>query len=78
MTRADVIRDLAHRGGIPQIEASHFMEIFLSKLSAYLVEGDTLSLTGLGSFTLIRIFHETGNWSKCINRHPLRIRVFRI
>ena len=55
MTRAEVIREIAIRGEIPQLEASRFMELFLLKLASLLVEGDSLNFAGLGDFTLIKI-----------------------
>ena len=55
MTRSEVIREIAVRGDIPQLEASRFMEIFLLKMASLLVEGDALTLDGLGSFTRIRM-----------------------
>ena len=55
MTRAEVIREIANRGEIPQLEASRFMELFLLKLASLLVEGDSLNFAGLGDFTLVKI-----------------------
>jgi nucleoid DNA-binding protein len=55
MTRSEVLREIAVRGDIPQLEAGRFMEIFLLKMASLLVEGDSLTLDGLGSFTRIRM-----------------------
>lgn len=55
MTRSEVIREIAIRGDIPQLEAGRFMEIFLLKMASILVEGDSLTLDGLGSFTRIKM-----------------------
>jgi nucleoid DNA-binding protein len=55
MTRSEVIREIAIRGDIPQLEAGRFMEIFLLKMASVLVEGDSLTLDGLGSFTRIKM-----------------------
>ncbi len=55
MTRSELIREIAVRGDIPQLEAGRFMEIFMLKMASLLVEGDSLVLDGLGSFTRIKM-----------------------
>ncbi len=55
MTRSELIREIAIRGDIPQLEAGRFMEIFMLKMASLLVEGDSLILDGLGSFTRIKM-----------------------
>ena len=52
MTKAELIRKVAKRAGIPDQEAKFFFELFLKKASLKLHPGETIKLKGLGYFQL--------------------------
>jgi len=52
MTKAELIRKIAKRSGIPDQEAKFFFELFLKKASLQLRPGETIKLNGLGYFQL--------------------------
>ncbi len=54
MTKAELIRKIAKRAGIPDSEAKIFFEIFLKKASQLLKPGDAVEVEGFGYFIVKR------------------------
>ncbi len=52
LSRTEIINQLAEKAGVPYLEAAHFMEIFLYKLSELLVEDDTFKIDKIGKFQI--------------------------
>lgn len=52
MTKAELIRKVAKRAGIPDQEAKFFFELFLKKVSLKLHPGETIKMNSLGYFQL--------------------------
>ncbi len=52
MTRAELIRKLAKRSGVPDQETKIFFELFLQKASALLKRGEAVKIKGTGYFQL--------------------------
>ncbi len=52
MTKAELIRKLAKRNGIPDSETKIFFELFLQKASTSLKRGEAVKLSGIGYFQL--------------------------
>ena len=52
MTKAELIRKIAKRAGVPDSEAKVFFEIFLKKTSELLSPGEAIFLKGFGHFQL--------------------------
>ena len=50
MTKAEIIRKLARRVGVQDMEAKIFFEIFLRKVSLQLNPGETIKVNNLGFF----------------------------
>lgn len=52
MTKAELIRKIAKRSGVPDSEAKIFFEIFLKRISVLLKPGEAVKLNALGYFQL--------------------------
>ncbi|MFO7448160.1 MAG: SPOR domain-containing protein [Ignavibacteriaceae bacterium] len=52
MTKAELIRKLARKNGVPDSEAKVFFEIFLQHLSSLLAPGEAINIDDLGFFQL--------------------------
>lgn len=52
MTKAELIRKIAKRTGVPDSEAKYFFELFLMKAASQLKPGETVKLKSLGYFQL--------------------------
>src|ERR1017187_1736154 len=52
MTKAEVIRKLAKRVGVQDLDAKIFFEVFLKKVSLQLNPGETIRINNIGFFQL--------------------------
>lgn len=52
MTKAELIRKIAKRSGVPDSEAKYFFELFLKKLALQLKPGESVRLKSIGFFQL--------------------------
>ena len=50
MTKAELIRKIAKRSGVPDSEAKIFFEIFLKRISVLLKPGEAIKLNAFGYF----------------------------
>src|SRR5574337_57544 len=52
MNKAEIIRKISKKAGVPDTEAKKFFEIFLKHASDLLKPGESLKIHGIGSFQL--------------------------
>ncbi len=52
MNKAEIIRKISKKAGVPDIEAKKFFEIFLKHVSGILKSGESLNIPGVGFFQL--------------------------
>ena len=52
MTKAEIIRKLAKKVGVPDLDAKIFFEIFLRKMSLHLNPGETIKINNFGYFQI--------------------------
>ena len=53
MTKADLVTKIAHNTGLTKITVDGILDAFIEELSDLLANGESLTLTGFGTFALV-------------------------